>query len=74
MSCPHNHLRFSDGHFVVQCIDCDQKWNAVDDDFGSPAYELKSIMPQPFRDTRHDRFVLSRTEKVPAAQTKPPVK
>jgi hypothetical protein len=62
MACEHNHLRFTDGHFTVKCIDCDQKWAGVDDG-GAPAYTLKSQMPQSFRETRHDRYVLARTEK-----------
>ncbi len=62
MSCPHWHLKFSDGHFVVQCIDCDQKWVGING-AGAHAVELKGQMTYPFRETRHDRYVLSRTDK-----------
>lgn len=62
--CKHKHLRFLDGSFLIQCIDCDQKWAAVDAR-NAPDYTAKGKpMFAPF-DTRHDRWEMPRTDKLP---------
>lgn len=71
-ACAHEHLRFQDGTFHLICIDCDQQWAAVKD--GAFAFTLRSVPMYPPRDTRHDRWVLSRTQPLPKPPEKPPVK
>jgi hypothetical protein len=64
-ACPHEHLRFKDGSFLIECIDCEQLWAGLDKSTGAHALHLKSIPMYPPRDTRHDRWVIARTEKAP---------
>jgi hypothetical protein len=59
--CSHQHLKFSDGSFLLSCIDCGQSWAGIDA-AGAPAMALKSVPMWAPHDTRHDRWVVSRTE------------
>lgn len=65
MGCPHDHMKFEEGTFRIFCIDCRQEWDAVRG--GMPDLTLKLVLPAPFRDTRHDRYVTPRTEPQPVA-------
>ncbi len=59
--CAHEHLRFEDGSLHVVCIDCGRPWIALQAKGGPIDYTLGSVPIYPPRDTRHDRWVLSRT-------------
>jgi hypothetical protein len=63
MACPHEHTKLVDGTFAIKCIDCDRTWNAVDER-GMPDYTLKMVPAVPGRETRHDRFVMPRLDKL----------
>lgn len=60
--CAHEHLKFVNGTYMIACIDCDQRWAAVKD--GVPDYTLQATPMYPPRDTRHDKWVLPRTEPI----------
>lgn len=62
-ACAHEHMAFSDGSFQLSCIDCGQNWIAAKD--GMPDYSLKSVPMYAPRNTRHDRWVMPRTEPAP---------
>lgn len=68
-ACAHAHMRFRDGTFILQCIDCDQQWGAMKD--GMLDYRLKAYPIYPPRDTRHDRWEVSRTEPVKKSEPCP---
>lgn len=60
--CTHEHIRFEDGYFHVVCIDCKATWMAVTAKHGAPDTARAFAVTDPFRATRHDRWVLPRTE------------
>lgn len=62
--CGHEHLRFDEGSFHLICIDCEQKWAAVKNG-DILDYALRSVPIYPPHHTRHDRWVLSRTQPLP---------
>jgi hypothetical protein len=75
VACVHEHLKFKDGSFGIACIDCSQEWQAVKN--GQPDFTLKHAPVHAYRETRHDRFVLARTEPekpIVATRLKKPVK
>ena len=58
MSCLHLHLTFEDGCLNIICNECKQVWTGVVEKNGATNFTLSSKQLPPFRDTRHDRFVL----------------
>jgi hypothetical protein len=71
--CAHEHLQFASGTFVIQCIDCRQKWMGVVGDTWTPNLNLQGVVMYPPRDTRHDRWVLARTEPLVEKPAKKPL-
>ena len=61
--CQHDHLVFSDGSFMLTCVDCGQAWAALTLRGNALDYTLKAKPVNPGREGRHDRFVLPRTSK-----------
>lgn len=60
--CTHEHLRFSAGAFCLNCIDCGQQWLGVVKGTWTFNVQLQSVPMYPPHDTRHDAWVIARTE------------
>jgi hypothetical protein len=63
--CPHEHLRFVDGQLHIACIDCEKHWGALTNRGGPMDYNMAGKIMFSGRDTRHDRWVLPRTQPLP---------
>jgi ribosomal protein S27E len=68
--CQHEHIRFEDGYFNIVCIDCGGVWQAMTSKTGVADYSRRGSFADPFRATRHDRFVMPRTG--PKEDNRPP--
>lgn len=64
-ACAHEHLKFEDGTLHLVCIDCDQVWEAVWGKHHGTNMALAGVPMYAPRNTRHDRWVMPRTDKLP---------
>lgn len=64
-ACRHEHLRFEDGTQHVVCIDCGRPWVALTHKGGPVDFSLRSVPMLPPHETRHDRWVMPRTQPLP---------
>lgn len=65
MNCPHEHLRFEDGTQHIVCIDCGRPWAALVHKGGPVDFSTRSQMVTLGRETRHDKWVMPRSEPLP---------